>query len=208
LPNDLMRRLRTQNPLGSPAEVRICHEAGPTDYRLVRRLRELGGHCQVVAPAKTPKRVSVATVAKCVVRHRRVDAGQSWKTFLQDHMAGTACDFIVVPTLTFNILYGFVVQSHDRRRMLHINVTAHPTAEWAAQQLTEACPNDTMPRYLLQDREANYGWAFQLRLKALGMEQLVIGRRFPWLNPYAERVIGSIRRECLDHTSRSVNGTC
>ncbi len=89
--------------------------------------------------------------------------------------------------------------SHDRRRILHVNVTAHPTAEWAAQQLTEAFPDDTAPRYLLRDRDSIYGWAFRRRVKTLGMKPLVIGRRCPWQNPFVERVIGSIRRECLDH---------
>ena len=144
--------------------------------------------------------VSITTVAKYMVKRRRGDAGQTWSAFLRNHMAAkAACDFFVVPTITFKLLYGFVVLSHDRRRILHVNVTAHPTAEWVAQQLTEAFPDDTAPRYLLRDRDSIYGWAFKRRVKTLGMKPLVIGRRCPWQNPFVERVIGSIRRECLDH---------
>ena len=124
--------------------------------------------------------VSITTVAKYMVRHRRVDAAQSWNVFLRNHMAVTAaCDFFVVPTITFKLLYGFVVLSHDRRRILHVNVTAHPTAEWTAQQLSEAFPENTAPRYLLRDRDSIYGWEFKRRVKVLGMEQLVIARRCP-----------------------------
>ena len=135
-----------------------------------------------------------------MVRHRKPDAGQSWKTFLHNHMATTAsCDFFVVPTLTSKLLYGFVVLSHDRRRIVHVNVTAHPTAEWTAQQLLEAFPDDTQPRFLIHDRDGIYGWTFRRRVKAMGMRGIRTAKRSPWQNPYVERVIGSIRRECLDH---------
>jgi hypothetical protein len=111
-----------------------------------------------------------------------------------------ACDFLTVPALTFKVLYAFVVLSHDRRRILHVNVTPSPTAEWTAQQITEAFPGDAaMPRYLHRDRDSVYGDAFQRRVAALRLREIVNAKQCPWQNPFAERVIGSIRRECLDH---------
>ena len=144
--------------------------------------------------------VAESTVAKYMIKHRPVDAGQSWRTFLANHMAVTAaCDFFVVPTLTFKLLYGFVVLSHDRRSILHVNVTDHPTTEWTARQLLEAFPFQAVPKYLVRDRDSIYGWAFRNQVKALGVKEVLIARRSPWQNPFVERVIGSIRRECLDH---------
>ena len=110
------------------------------------------------------------------------------------------CDFFRVPTLTFKLLYVFVVLSHDRRRILHVNVTTHPTADWTAQQLTEAFPgDDAMPRYLHRDGYAIYGEVVRKRIAALGMNEVISAKQSPWQNPFAERVIGSIRRECTDH---------
>ena len=104
-----------------------------------------------------------------------------------------------MPTVTFRILFVFVVLSHDRRRVLHFNVTEHPTAEWTGRQLIEAFPWDTAPRYLIRDRDGIYGQDFTRRVNALRTKQVLIAPRSPWQNPYVERVIGSIRRECLDH---------
>ena len=144
--------------------------------------------------------VAESTVAKYMVRPRRCDPSQSWKTFLTNHMDVTAaCDFFVVPTLTFNLLFGFVVRSHDRRRILHVNVTANPTAKWTARQLIEAFPYDSRPKFLLRDRDGIYGWEFQRCVDALGIDEVVSAARSPWQNPFVERVIGTIRRECLDH---------
>lgn len=145
--------------------------------------------------------VAESTVAKYMVQHRPSDDSQSWKTFLHNHMAETAaCDFFVVPTVTFQRLFCFVVMSLDRRRILHINVTKHPTAEWTAQQVVEAFPGHRwMPRFLQRDRDGIYGWAFRRKVTALGIEELVSAPRSPWQNAYVERVIGSIRRECTDH---------
>jgi transposase InsO family protein len=103
-----------------------------------------------------------------------------------------------VPTVTFRVLFCFIVLSPDRRRILHFNVTAHPTAEWTAQQVVETFPYDTAPRYLLRDRDGIYGEYFRERVKNMGIDEVPIAPRSPWQNPYAERVIGSIRRECLD----------
>ena len=108
-------------------------------------------------------------------------------------------DFFTVPTATFRVLYVFIVLRHDRREIVHFNVTANPTAQWTAQQIVEAFPFDTAPRYLLRDRDRIYGDAVQRRIKSLGIEEVITTPRSPWQNPFVERVIGSIRRDCLDH---------
>ncbi len=110
-----------------------------------------------------------------------------------------AVDFFSVPTATFRILFAFVVLRHDRRHVVHFNVTAHPTAEWTAQQVIEAFPDETAPRFTIRDRDGIYRNAFQQRLRNMGIEEVVCAPRSPWQNPYCERLIGSIRRECLDH---------
>jgi transposase InsO family protein len=110
-----------------------------------------------------------------------------------------AIDFFTVPTLTFRNLYCFIILLHDRRKIVHFNFTAHPTAEWTARQLIEAFPEDTAPRFLLRDRDQIYGEEFRLRVKGMQIEEVITAPRSPFQNPYAERVIGSIRRECLNH---------
>jgi putative transposase len=110
-----------------------------------------------------------------------------------------AVDFFVVPTLTFRLLFVFVVLRHDRRELLHLNVTDHATAVWTAQQIVEAFPEDTAPAYLLRDRDTIYGEVFSRRVTGMGMREVLTAPRAPWQNPFVERVIGSIRRECLDH---------
>jgi len=103
------------------------------------------------------------------------------------------------PTATFRILFAFVILRHDRRHVVHFNVTAHPTAEWTAQRIVEAFPFDEAPRFLIRDRDGIYGDVFQQRVMNLGVEQVICPPRSPWQNPYCERLVGSIRRECLDH---------
>jgi putative transposase len=143
--------------------------------------------------------ISESTVAKYMIRHRNPPS-QTWRTFLENHADCIAgIDFFTVPTATFRILYVFIVLSHDRRHIVHFNVTAHPTARWTAQQLVEAFPFDSAPRYLLRDRDAIYGEKVRRRIKSLGIEEVVTAPRSPWQNPYVERIIGSIRRECLNH---------
>ena len=116
-------------------------------------------------------------------------------------MAETAaCDFFVVPTVTFQRLFVFVLMSLDRRKILHINVARHPTSAWTEQQLLEAFPGDGwMPRFLQRDRDGAFGWAFRRKVEALGIEEPISAPRSPWQNCYVERLIGSIRRECTDH---------
>ncbi len=143
--------------------------------------------------------VADSTVAKYMVKVRAPDPSQRWGTFIRNHMDVTAaCDFFVVPTATFKVLYVFVVLSHARRRILHVNVTEHPTAAWTARQILEAFPED-VPRLLLRDRDGIYGWEFDRMMRALRIRQIRSAPRSPWQNAFAERVIGSIRRECTDH---------
>jgi transposase InsO family protein len=145
--------------------------------------------------------VADSTVARYMPRRPRGPSSQTWRTFLRNHLHCTvACDFFVVPTATFHLLYCFVILSHERRRIVHFNVTPHPSAEWTAQQIIDAFPADgTEPRFLLRDRDSIYGVFFRRRMRNMGIEEVVTSRRSPWQNPYAERVIGSIRRECTDH---------
>jgi hypothetical protein len=134
--------------------------------------------------------ISEATVSKYMARQQNPPS-QTWRTFLENHADRIAgIDFFTVPTATFRILYVFIVLSHDRRHIVHFNVTAHPTAQWTAQQLFEAFPFDSAPRYLLRDRDAIYGEMVQRRIKSLGIEEVVTAPRSPWQNPYAERIIG------------------
>jgi len=108
-------------------------------------------------------------------------------------------DFFTVPTISFRVLYVFLVLAHDRRRIVHFNVTTHPTAEWTAQQLREALPFDQVPRYLLRDRDGILGSEFRRDVKAMGIKEVLSTPRSPWERAFVERVIGTIRRECLDH---------
>jgi transposase InsO family protein len=142
-------------------------------------------------------KIAASTVAKYRVRTRKPPS-QTWKSFLQNHAGQIAAiDFFTVPTVSFTVLYGFVVLLHDRRRVVHFNVTAHPTAVWTAQQLIEAFPEDKAPGFLIRDRDQIYGEHFRSRIAGMGIEEVVTAARSPWQNPYAERLIGSVRRECL-----------
>jgi transposase InsO family protein len=143
--------------------------------------------------------VAERTVAKYMVRSPKPPS-QTWRTFLENHVSDLAAiDFFTVPTATFRVLYCFVVLRHDRRQVVHFNVTAHPGAQWAAQQIVEAFPFDEAPRYLIRDRDGTFGPQFRKRIKGLGIDEVPIAPRAPWQNPYCERLIGSIRRECLNH---------
>jgi putative transposase len=138
-------------------------------------------------------------VAKYRVK-RAKPPSQTWKTFLANHADQiVAVEFFTIPTINFRVLYCFIVLLHDRRKIVHFNVTEHPTADWTSQQIIEAFPEDTAPRYLLRDRDSIYGAEFQSRVKGMQIEEVVTAPHSPFQNPYAERVIGSIRRECLDH---------
>src|SRR2546427_1280655 len=131
---------------------------------------------------------------------RRGPPSQSWRTFLRNHAdAIAAIDLCVVPTLTFERLFAFLVVGHGRRQLLWFAVTRNPSAEWLAQQMAEAFPWNTAPTYLVRDNDRAYGQAFQRRIRAMGIRARPISPRSAWQNPYAERLIGTLRRECLDH---------
>ena len=143
--------------------------------------------------------VAQSTVSKYMVRGRRPPS-QSWKTFLHNHAhAIAAIDMCVVPTVTFERLFAFLVVGHDRRGLLWLEVTRHPTAEWLARQMTEAFPWASAPAYLVRDNDRAYGRAFTTRVTAMGIRDRPISPHSPWQNGIAERLIGTLRRECLDH---------
>ena len=149
--------------------------------------------------AKLGISISQAAVSKYMVRHR-IPPSHTWRSFLDNHAKDlVSLDFFTLPTATFRVLFVFIVLRHDHRRIVHFNVTEHPSAEWTAQQMVDAFPWDTAPRYLVRDRDQTYGAYFDTRVDGLGIEQVLTAPRSPWQNPFVERMIGSIRRECLDH---------
>jgi len=143
--------------------------------------------------------VAQSSVAKYMVK-RRVPPSQGWRTFLRNHAPDIAAmDLFVVPTIGFDLLYALVIVRLDRRDLVWINVTTNPTAEWVARQITEAFPWDMAPGYMIRDRDRVYGTVVTRRLRAMGIRDKPIAPASPWQNGFAERLIGSIRRECLDH---------
>jgi putative transposase len=171
---DLIRRMSLDNPLwGAP--------------RVHGELLKLGIE------------VSQATVGRYLPRRPKAPS-PTWRSFLRNHMTDIAAvDMFAVTTATFRMLYAVIVLDHHRRRVIHFEVTQNPTQAWLARQITEAFPWDTAPRFLLRDRDTSYGLCFQNRVQAMGIEEVLTAPRSPWQNPYAERIIGSIRRECLDY---------
>ena len=140
--------------------------------------------------------IGQTSVAKYMAR-RRGPPSQGWKTFLNNHADGIAAmDLFVVPTISFRLLYGLLIMGHGRRQILWFGVTSHPTAEWMANQLTEACGWEQAPRYLIRDRDRVFGELFVRRLRSMGIRDRPTSPRSPWQNGFAERLIGSIRREC------------
>ena len=141
---------------------------------------------------------------------RRHPPSQSWRTFLRNHAeAIAAIDLCLVPTVHFERLFAFVIIGHGRRQLLWFAVTRHPTAEWLAQQIVEAFPWETAPTYLVRDNDGAYGPIFRRRVRAMGIRDRPISPKSPWQNPYAERLIGTLRRDCLDHVlilARDISG--
>jgi putative transposase len=193
---DHWRRLSQHRTPGRPVvaqEVReliqAMWQANPTwgSPRIVGELRKLGLD------------VAKSTVETSRVRSRKPPS-PTWKAFLKNHVKDlVAMDFFVVPTVTYKVLFVLVILAHERRRVVHFNMTEHPTAEWTAQQILDAFPWGETPRYLLRDRDRAYGASFRQRVRHMGIEEVLIAPRSPWQNPYIERLIGSLRRECLDH---------
>ena len=143
--------------------------------------------------------VGQTSVARYMAKRARPPS-QGWKTFLRNHADGIASmDLFLVPTISFRLLHGLLILRHGRRQMLWLGVTTHPTAEWIARQFTEACGWDRAPRYIVRDRDRVYGEIFKRRLCAMGIRDRPTAPRSPWQNGHCERLIGSIRRECLDH---------
>jgi putative transposase len=193
---DHWRRLSQQGTPGRPTVAQEVREliqamwrANPTwgSPRIVGELRKLG-----------------IDVAKSTVEKYRPSGRQppspTWKAFLANHMQDLAAlDFFTVPTVTHTVLFVLVILAHGRRRVVHFNITEHPTARWTAQQVVDAFPWEDAPRYLLRDRDRIYGASFRQRVQHMGIKEVLIAPRSPWQNPYVERLMGSIRRECLDH---------
>jgi putative transposase len=143
--------------------------------------------------------VAERTVSRLMPK-RRPRPSQTWRTFLVNHVRDlVSLDFFTVPTARLRVLFVLVVLVHHRRRVVHFNVTEHPTAHWTAQQIEEAFPDDCAPPYLLRDRDSVYGHVFQQRVKGMSICEVLTAPQSPWQNPFAERLIGSIRRECLNH---------
>jgi transposase InsO family protein len=143
--------------------------------------------------------IAESTVSKYMTR-RRGPPSQTWRTFLRNHAdAIAAINLCVVPTVTFEYLFAFLVVGHGRRRLLWFAVTQHPTAEWLAQQIVEMFSWASAPAYLIRDNDGAYGHVFKARVRAIGIRDRSISPRSPWQNPYVERLIGTLRRECLDH---------
>jgi putative transposase len=143
--------------------------------------------------------VAERTVSRLMPR-RRPQPSQTWRTFLDNHVRNlVSIDFFTVPTARLRVLFVLVVLAHHRRRVVHFNVTEHPTAVWTAHQIVAAFPDDSAPAYLLRDRDQVYGELFRHRVKGMRIEEVLTAPHSPWQNPFAERLIGSIRRECLNH---------
>jgi putative transposase len=140
------------------------------------------------------------SVSRFMPPRPRKPPSQTWRTFLDNHMGSLASiDSFAVPTATFRVLFVFFILRHDRRRVVHCNVTEHPSARWTAQQIVEAFPEDTAPEHMIRDRDGIYGEPFRSRVDGMGIEQVLTTPRSPWQNAYAERLVGSVRRECLEH---------
>ena len=171
---DLIRRISRANPeWGSP--------------RIVGELGKLGIE------------VAKSTVEKYRIRSSR-PRSPTWRAFLKNHVEDlVSIDFFTIPTINFKVLFVLIVLLHHRRKVVYFNVTENPTAQWAARQMVEVFPWDSAPKYLLRDRDAIFGEAFRRRVASLGIEEVLSAPRSPWQNPYVERLIGTLRRECFDH---------
>jgi len=193
---DYWRRLSQSGKPGRPPTnkeirelIRDMWRANPTwgSPRIVGELGKLG-----ITVAKS-------TVEKYRPRIRKPPS-PTWRAFLANHVGDlVSCDIFTVPTVQCRVLFVFIMLAHERRRIVHCNVTKHPTAQWTAQQIVDAFPWDSAPRYLLRDRDGIYGERVKRRIESLGIDEVVTARASPWQNAYAERVIGTLRRGLFDH---------
>ena len=184
------------NPVGRP---RLDAELRALIRRMARDNPTWGRRRIQAELALLGYEVAELTVAK-YMRRTATHPSPTWRACLASHARDiVAVDFFLVPTLTYRLLFAFVVLRHHRRELLHLHVSDRPTAVWTARQILEAFPNETAPRYLLRDRDAIYGEPFTRCLANMGIRDVIIAPGAPWQNAFAERVIGSIRRECLDH---------
>jgi transposase InsO family protein len=176
---------------------------GPDIRELIRRVSRANPGWGSPRLAGELAKIGIVVAKSTVEKYRVRGTGSSsptWKAFLEKHVKDlVSIDFFVVPTVRFKILYVLIVLAHERRRIVHFNVTAHPTVQWTAQQMVEAFPFDSAPRFLVRDRDSIYGAAFRRRLRSLGIGEVLTAPRSPWQNPYAERLVGTLRRECLDN---------
>ncbi len=197
-------RLSRARP-GRPAVAKAVQE-------LIRRMSSANagwGSPRIVGElAKLGIRVAKSTVEKYMVR-RRKPPSPTWRAFLDNHVKDlVSVDFFVVPTVTFRVLFVFIVLAHARRRIVHFNVTEHPTTQWITHQVSEAFPWEAAPRYLVRDRDRVYGPSFQARVEGMGIEEVLTGPRSPWQNPFVERVTGAFAASAWTTSSSSTNGTC
>ena len=188
---------------------RLSQLKGPGRQRVYLEIRELVRTMVAANPIwgaprihgellKLGFEISERTVSRLMPTDRKPT--QTWMTFLRNHVGQlVSIDFFTVATIRLRVLYVFIVLEHDRRRVIHFNVTEHPTAVWAAQQITEAFPEDRVPRFMVRDRDGIYGESLRSRVEGMSIKEIRIAPRSPWQNCYVERVIGSIRRECLNH---------
>ena len=198
-------RWKSRNPGGRPVIDREIRDL----IKIMARDNPLWGAPRIHGELlKLGVDVSQSTVSKYLGRCYR-PGGQSWKTFIANHKdAIAAVDLFVVPTTRFKLLYGFVILHLKRRALVWTNATYHPTAAWIANQVSQAFPWETAPRHLIRDRDVSYGTVYKQRIRAMGIRDRPTAPRAPWQNGYVERVIGSIRRECLDHTIIFGETTC
>ncbi len=184
---------------GEPGRPPVAYEVKEL-IRTTSSMNPTWGSPRIVGElAKIGITVTKSTVDRYRLRVRKPPS-PTWRAFLKNHARGiVSIDFMVVPTVRFQILYVLFFLSVERRHIVHFAVTEHPTSDWAAQQIVEAFPWDTAPKYLLRDRDRIYGDWFRRRLKNMGIEEVLTAPHSPWQNPYSERLNGSIRRECLDH---------
>jgi transposase InsO family protein len=184
---------------GRPGRPRVSRELRAMIRRMCRENPLWGAPRIHGEMLKLGFEIAESTVSRYMIR-RRGPPSQTWQTFLRNHAdAIAAIDLCLVPTLTFQCLFAFLVGGHGRRQLLWFAVTRQATAEWLAQQIVEAFPWDTAPTYLVRDNDGAYGEAFTRRIRAMGIRGRPISPRSPWQNPYVERLIGTLRRDCLDH---------